>query len=124
MSGGFHTLPFKVATVDGQHFALLEDIVFERPNGEKITIKANEQSDGASAPRPLWNLFPPFGKYWPAAYLHDVLYRYSQLPKDVCDTIFKEAMQALGVDEETVFSLYESVHFGGQAAFDEDRAKQ
>lgn len=54
------------------------------------------ETDFASVPRGLWNLFPPDGSYTPAAVLHDWLYRETSLPRSLCDALFLEAMKACG----------------------------
>lgn len=112
---------FRVETDDGLHFTLLEPVVYFTHELERIEIPAGATSDGASVPRALWNILPPFGSYWRAAVLHDWLYRCSTKPKDECDLIFRDAMTDLGVEPAVRDAIYEGVRLGGQAAFDEDR---
>ena len=121
---GFSTPTLKVETEDGRNFTLLAKFTFTRPNGEVIVVPMGAQSDGASTPQAMWNLLPPFGVYWKAAFLHDYLYRYTQRPKDECDMILKEAMEALGVSWLDRDSIYDGVVIGGESAFNEDRKAQ
>ncbi|HZV33857.1 MAG TPA: DUF1353 domain-containing protein, partial [Verrucomicrobiae bacterium] len=114
----------KVSSKDGRNFVLLESFTFVTKAGETITVPAGSESDGASTPKPIWNVLPPFGTYWPAAYLHDYLYRYTQRPKSECDSLLNEAMESLGVIEDERIAIYEGVNFGGQLAFDHDRSQQ
>ena len=121
MTPGFQSTAARVETSDGRNCVLLEPLVYVRMTGEIITVPAGTTTDGASTPRLLWRLIPPFGRYWPAAVLHDYLYRFTDRPKDVCDSILREAMLSLGVDEVTTETIYEGVNLGGWKAFREDR---
>ena len=120
----FQSTVFKVATGDGRNFTLLEPIVYVSNNGESITIPIGATSDGASTPPELWVELPPFGKYWPAAYLHDWLYRCTQRPQSECDALLYEAMLSLGVDKIRADMIYEGVHYGGRSSFEADRKAQ
>jgi hypothetical protein len=118
---GFSESDITVTTKDGQNFTLARPFFFTRPDGEVIPVPAGAQSDGASTPAVLWPTLPPFGEYWKAAFLHDYLYRETELPKDECDTIFKEAMESLGVSALDITTLYEGVHLFGWSSFAGDR---
>jgi hypothetical protein len=117
----FPKLTLDVRTRDGRNVALLESLEYLTDGGERIVVPAGFESDGASTPQTIWNLFPPFGPYWLAAILHDWLYRRTQRPKAECDSLLKEAMRSLGVDLVTRDTIYEGVHLCGQSSFDEDR---
>lgn len=112
----------KVSTSDGRNFVLLEPFTYVTAKMERIEVPAGTESDGASTPREIWSAFPPFGDYWRAAFLHDYLYRETDRPKDECDSLFLEAMEALGVEDATRRTLYEGVHLWGAKAFSEYRA--
>lgn len=119
-------MPFAKTTVrgetsDGRNITTLEPIVYTARSGEVITIPAGTTSDGASTPRQIWNLIPPFGTYWLATVLHDYLYRIDKRPKAECDDLLLEAMESLGVDWILRNAIYEGVHLGGFHAFAEDR---
>ncbi len=135
MSASFQGLPFQVATTDGRNFTLLADAYYVGTDGTRYCVPAGATSDGASTPREVWPLLPPFGLYWPAAYLHDAAYRNTlrvwngsawvaaALPKAKCDALLLEAMEALGVGAVERETIYEGVAMGGAAAFDRDRAQ-
>ena len=114
---------FKVSTNDGRNFVLLEDVTYICKSGETITIPAGATSDGASTPQAIWNLLPPFGKYWRAAFLHDYLYRLSGRQKSFCDSILLEAMDGCGVDLITRETIFKAVSSFGDAAYLADLAQ-
>lgn len=73
-------------------------------SGDVIRIPKGFVTDFASAPRGLWNLFPPDGPYTAAAIVHDYLYsEQGNVPegklrtRKECDEIFLEAMLELEV---------------------------
>lgn len=131
MNPGFNNLPFRVSTSDGRTFVLLESVIYITQDGKQSYIMpAGSTSDGASTPPEIWFNFPPFGGYWPAAYLHDCAYRGTlqtldgkpaMLPKDQCDDLLKDAMIACGTHQFTRDAIYEGVALGGQSSFDSDR---
>lgn len=134
MNARFQNLPFKAATVDGRNFVLLTDVLYVAGDGTRYCLPAGAASDGASTPPEVWPLIPPFGRYWPAAYLHDAAYRNTllvwngtgwipaALPKAKCDALLLEAMTALGVGEIERGTIYEGVVIGGRSSFEADRA--
>lgn len=70
----FTTRTFKVSTQDGLNFCLLESVDYIANNGTVLRIPAGALSNGASTPREMWDAIPPFGLYWPAAFMHDAAY--------------------------------------------------
>jgi hypothetical protein len=111
----------KVSTPDGRNFILLESFIYERKDGQIITVPAGITSDGASTPCALWPTIPPFGTYWKAAFLHDYLYRDTECSKDFCDGTLLEAMEELGVGDLESKTIYEGVHLFGWSSFEGDR---
>ena len=113
-----------VETVDGRHIKVWRPIQDQSPStGTVTTIEAGFESDGGSTPKLVWSLgFTPFGLEWLAYILHDWLYRRTFLPREFCDKMLLEAMEAQGVLEAKRLAIYEAVRVGGQAAFDDDRA--
>lgn len=74
---------FRVEELPGQGrdgrpcFALLEPLEYHVGYAESlevITVPAGFETDFASIPRGLWNLFPPIGRYARPAIIHDFLY--------------------------------------------------
>jgi hypothetical protein len=148
MNARFQNLPFKVSSVDGRNFVLLADVFYLSAGGRRYCLPAGASSDGASTPREVWPLLPPFGQYWPAAYLHDAAYRNTllvwngfplapgqagrtdlpsggwvraALPKVNCDALLLEALESLGVGLVERRTIYEGVVAGGTGSFDRDR---
>ena len=135
MEFGFTNLPLKTSSSDGRNFILLADADYVARDGTIYRMPEGATSDGASTPAEIWALIPPFGVYWPAAYLHDCAYRNTLLkltvdgkswilatePKERCDELLKEAMEALGVGLVRIEEIYEGVVVGGESSFDEDR---
>lgn len=81
-----------------------------------IVVPAGFVTDFASIPRGLWNLFPPTGKYGPAAVIHDFLYRDTKFDRELCDQVFEEAMEVLKVNFFARKIIYRAVRmFGGYA---------
>lgn len=74
-----------------------------------VTVPEGYLTDGASVPRLLWSLIPPWGKYGQAAVVHDLLCEYLQVVTEAgepaaitraeCDALFLEAMQVLQVPQ-------------------------
>ena len=90
----------------------LEDRVFT------ITVPPGFISDGASIPRPFWNILRPWGKHARAAVLHDWLYFTGEFPKETADWIFLVVMEAIGVTWWKRRTMYRAVICFGQGAWD------
>lgn len=121
MSQGFSTEKLKVETADGRVFSLLESFTYTRKDGVVITVPAGSESNGASTPRLLWRILPPFGTYWKAAYLHDRLYESGDYDKDFCDETFLEAMESCGTAGAVATPIYQGVHVFGWPAWSDCR---
>lgn len=119
----FDKSKLKTASEDGLNVVLAEPLTYTALNGERITVPAGADSDGASTPRFLWRVFPPFGNYWRAALLHDYLYRHTDRPKAECDRLFLEAMRACSVPRMKAETIYLGVKWFGGPAFRNCRSK-
>jgi len=87
-----------------------------------ITVPDGFLTDGASVPRIFWNIFSPFGSYFPAALIHDYLYSKASYPAWVIDRadidgIFLAAMKDVGVGWLTRRVIYRAVRLGGWASY-------
>jgi hypothetical protein len=86
---------------------------------ERITVPAGFETDFASIPWGLWNLFPPWGAYARPAIVHDYLYEVGgQIPgrcytRKQADGIFREAMGVVGVPAWRAAIMYRAVRLGG-----------
>ena len=101
---------------DGRNWVIRKDFgyaVGSEDSGEVIDLPTGFVTDFASVPRPLWWLYPKWGKYGNAAVIHDYLYWDQKYNKKKADLIFLEAMKVLGVGKITSFILYKSVSWFG-----------
>lgn len=83
-----------------------------------ITVPAGYLTDGASVPRLVWSLVPPWGPYGQAAAAHDLLCEYlsvmtkagaAAITRAEADDLFRQAMAALNVPLVTRTLMYASV---------------
>ena len=84
---------------DGKRHELFQDYIYE-VNGYRITVPKGFITDLASVPRSFWTIFPPFGKYTPAAVIHDFLYsehNTTGINRTLADKIFLHIMRELNV---------------------------
>ena len=96
------------------------DYVFYLPGGlgMKIVVPAGFQTDLASVPRPLWPIFPPFGRYRAAAVVHDYLYVEQAIDgmpinRSLADEVFVRGMMELNVGIATRRTMWAGVRAGG-----------
>jgi hypothetical protein len=62
-----------------QAWQLAEALAYRSRDGRLFIVPAGFETDGASVPRPLWWLYPPFGgEYDRAAIIHDYLYTHAE----------------------------------------------
>ncbi len=112
------TTPLHLEYLDGRRWRLLAGFSYSTLVGgaKEIHVPVGFETDFASIPRGLWNLFPPTGSYGKAAVIHDFLYRMWGTSRKDADKIFLEAMEVLGVGYLTRHALYRAVRvFGGSA---------
>lgn len=90
----------------------------EKYSEQWVMIPAGYLTDGASVPRLLWNMIPPWGSYGQAAVVHDYLCENLQImvagkstpiTRTRCDEILNEAMQVLGVPTLLRLAIYHGV---------------
>lgn len=81
---------------DGRSIQLLEPLEASAL-GLTIVVPAGFESDAASVPRLFWRTFPPWGRYTPAAVVHDWLYVCRHDPRAEADAVFLELMAHLRV---------------------------
>jgi hypothetical protein len=102
---------------DCRIFRLVSPFRYNSHEGQ-IIIPSGFYTDGASVPRIFWNIFSPFGSYFPAALVHDFLYSKDSddlFPCDraTADEIFLQAMKDAGVGWLTRRTIYRAVRLGG-----------
>ena len=117
-------MTFPVATCQletspcGRWYFCLAPIHWRRPGpAQAIVVPRGFASDGASVPRAFWRLFPPLGRYTPAAILHDWIYRSQVVSRADGDAIFRDACTELGVPAWQAWTLWAAVRAGGWASY-------
>ncbi|MDL2275150.1 DUF1353 domain-containing protein [Desulfosarcina sp. OttesenSCG-928-G10] len=88
---------------------------------EIIVVPAGTETDFASVPRALWRILPPWGKYSPAAVVHDYLYDSGIMTRAEADQVFLDLMKALGVPYLTRYAMYWGVRAGGWVSWNKCR---
>ena len=104
---------------DGKRYELFQDYIYE-VNGYRITVPKGFITDLASVPRSFWTIFPPFGRYTPAAVIHDFLYsKYNTtgINRTLSDKIFLQSMKELGVGFLKRKAMYKAVRFFGETSW-------
>lgn len=122
--------PFK-ARFGRQCVRLLEALEYRvgsAESGEAITVPVGFETDFASIPWGLYNLFPPMGPWSRPAIVHDFLYwtrgscfldgrvyrtREAAYTRAEADGIFREAMEVVGVPAWRREVMYRAVRLGG-----------
>lgn len=115
--------------VTGHTYVVKSPLTYRALDKRVFTVPVGFQTDGASVPRFLWMLYPPFGDdYSSAAVLHDYLYakaeeytgkdwnealQRSQLSRKEADDLFREVMVIEGFRRTGRWMIYRSVRAGG-----------
>lgn len=134
---GFLT-PLRVERVNGGNkWRVLEPFEYcigAADSKAKVIVPIGFETDFASIPRGLWNLFPPVGgKYDKAACIHDRLYQSPVYDNDgwltlvdrkFADSVFKEAMEVQEVGRLSRWAIYSAVRLGGRGIWRNYREKE
>lgn len=90
-----------------------------RKVGTDITIQIPKGfvCDGASVPRFLWAIFPPFHRWTDSAIIHDFLYKTQFIDRKICDKIFLDCMLEDGVNKIVAYLFYYNVRVFGKFAW-------
>lgn len=84
----------------------------------EVTIPEGFITDGASTPRWLQNLYPPFYKYTAAAIVHDYLYGEGEWKREECDKLFRDIMRhRLKLSWRYWLIMYLAVRLGGASHY-------
>jgi len=121
----FKTEPHYCDLPSGRTRRLLNDVVVSF-DGQTLVIPDGFLTDGASVPRGLWNVFPPFGKYNKASLLHDYLYKIGMvndapISRKQADDLFLDAMAGLGVPRWQRWAMWAGVRVGAWGAWNNCR---
>jgi len=122
-------LPPRVEWVGPRRGIFRAPFAFISPSLGRIEIEEGFDTDYASVPRGLWNLYPPDGEYSPAAWIHDWLYWNQALngrpvKREEADAVFLEAMTALGIGWVTRRILHRAVRLGGGVPWERVRRER
>ena len=108
------TTKLSLDVIGDQAYEVTKPLVWE---DSELVIQVNPgfDFDGASVPRALWSVVgsPMTDGYQRAACLHDALYACEYFPRDVCDTLFLEAMKSDGVGYARRYAMYWAVRGAG-----------
>ena len=84
-----------------------------------ICVPKGFRTDGASIPRIFHSIIGPYGSYFPAAIVHDFLYRqasdefYGDITRAMADRIFLDAMQTLSTPWPIRRAMWFAVRLAG-----------
>lgn len=84
---------------------------------EFIDIPEGFETDFASTPWGVRNMFPKDGPWSQAAVVHDMCYQKRLYPRKRCDQIFLEAMTILGVPWWKRRLMYSALRIGGWVSY-------
>jgi hypothetical protein len=114
----------KIEVIGNRSWMLIDDLVFYSGQYRgRFVAPAGFQTDLASVPRLVWNVFPKVGLHDKAAVIHDAGYAnalttYHDNPmackriftvKSVADDLFREGMVAEGVHAVSRWFMYQAV---------------
>lgn len=131
---GFLDKGTNVHTKDGLHCVFLEPLYYGSRNGILYCAPQGLNTDGLSAPHPVWSLVGPVGKGVKGAWCHDadyhgILLKWSGvrwigagLLKSEQDTLLYESLQDDGASFKFSLTAYEAVRYGGYPSFEQDLA--
>jgi hypothetical protein len=116
-----------ITPVGPKRWKVAAPLVCATPLGP-ITVPAKFETDGASVPRALWRVFPPFdGDYDAAAVLHDYAYRNSLalgMSREQADNLLRDGMVATNTAAWKRRAIYWGVRLGGAHAWNTNREKE
>jgi Protein of unknown function (DUF1353) len=115
-SGGFLTgSTVDVRQLDDKFWVTLQPLVYQGKT-QRFVIPKGHRTDFASVPRPFVWFLPRYGRYTPAAVLHDYLWSDAvpagQLTRADADGIFRRAMRELKVPFLRRWIMWAAVRWG------------
>ena len=112
---------------DGHTWIVLSDFgyeVGEEGSGDVVNVPIGFHTDFASIPRPLWVIFPRWGKYGNGAVIHDWLYWDQPRSQEEADDILLEAMGILEVSPWQKYPIYWAVWVFGRRAWNKNKRRK
>lgn len=99
---------------DGRNLRVVQPFSFIDSEGREWRVPEDTVTDGASVPRFLWSVFPPFaGKYRIAAIVHDHFCQTRKQSWRAVHRMFYDAMITSGVDLVSARTMYAAVYSFG-----------
>lgn len=107
-------------TDDWRLWILTASLIWREPDGLAVIVGDEFVTDGASIPRFLWAIYPPFGPWARAGVLHDYLcclvaagYPHPIAPtRSAADAVFYRALAALEIPPRDAFCLWLGARLG------------
>lgn len=97
----------------GDRWELREPLIYEDEDGTEYVAPCGMETDFASIPRGLWNLFPKSGRHTKAAVIHDWLCQTKVMDSDKAHALFRRALKACGVSKIGRTLMFIAVKAGG-----------
>ena len=92
---------------------LNDDLCYQSDIAGDSIVPVGFASDGASVPRIMWSIYPPFGKYLEAAIVHDWFCVNRSVSSVTAAKVFREAMAVCGVSKWRRTKMYWAVRTFG-----------
>lgn len=98
---------------------LLDPLILDADGFGRMVVPAGFETDLASAPRLVWAIVPPIGRYQRAAVVHDWLYSRlgPAVSRRLADAVFLDAMAAEGVAAWRRWLMWTAVRVAGWRSF-------
>ena len=115
MSRFINALIAAESTQDGERIIQLNQplVYYSDHLGRSVSVPKGFRSDGASVPRALWWIYPPFGRYLEAAVVHDWFCVTQSISYTDAAIVFREAMAVCGVNKWRRQKMFMAVKFFG-----------
>ncbi len=94
-------------------FKTLENLDHTLINGRDVFIHRGTVSNGASVPRLLWWIYPPYGTYTYPAVVHDYLYENNLYSRRLADRQFLVDMGRTNTNKFTKWLFYITIRIFG-----------
>lgn len=94
-------------------FKTLEHLDHQLINGRQLFVPRGTVSNGASVPRLLWWIYPPYGTYTYPAVIHDFLYENNLYTREFADRQFLIDMGRCNTNKFTKWLFYYIVRIFG-----------
>lgn len=124
IGGSFDGRPTIYAFADWQMYCVIDGLSWRPGLNDRykglliVDVPHMFVTDLASVPRVFWSILPKTSAYSYPAILHDFLYWTQTTTRDVADLVFMQAMIDFGIGEITAQTLFQSVRYFGQSAWE------